>query len=177
MELQPALQGKLLRLRPLAADDFEDLYLAASDPRIWEQHPENTRCKREVFESFFAKAMESGGAFAIIDAHPGAIIGTSRYYDHDSAARSVFVGYTFLARKYWGGRFNRELKCLMLQHAFRFVDTVLFHVGAQNFRSQKALLKIGAGPIPRLQSAVEPETLVFGIGREKFEREFRDSAS
>ncbi len=54
------------------------------------------------------------------------------------------IGWTFLARKYWGGLYNRELKDLMLAHAFRFVETVVFYVGENNIRSQKATEKIGA---------------------------------
>src|ERR1700689_2083358 len=42
VELQPNLEGMLLRLlRPLAEGDFELTYAAASDPLIWEQHPES----------------------------------------------------------------------------------------------------------------------------------------
>ena len=103
MELQPTLNGQLLRLRPLAAQDFELTYTAASDPLIWEQHPENTRYRRDVFERFFATGIESGGAFAILDAATSEIIGSSRYYEYDPQARSVCIGYTFLARKYWAG--------------------------------------------------------------------------
>ena len=163
MELQPSLTGRLLRLRPLAAEDFEAVYAAASDPLIWEQHPENTRYRRDVFERFFATAMESGGAFAILDAATLDIIGSSRYYDYDPQARSVCIGFTFLARRYWGGQYNSELKQLMLAHAFRFVDRVLFHVGEGNLRSQKALSKIGAERFGQLNET----TLIFKIDRKE----------
>jgi RimJ/RimL family protein N-acetyltransferase len=144
MELQPTLNGKLLALRPLTLEDFENLFAVANDPLIWEQHPETTRYRRDVFQLFFAKAIESRGALVIVDAATARFIGSSRYYDYSPEQRSVFVGYTFLARKYWGGVYNRELKNLMLAHAFQHVDRVMFHVGEKNFRSQKALLKIGA---------------------------------
>ena len=49
-----------------------------------------------------------------------------------------------MAREYWGGRYNREMKQLMLAHAFNFVESVVFFVGENNIRSQKATEKIGA---------------------------------
>lgn len=142
-ELQPRLHDPLIRLEPLDAGDFEALYAVAADPLIWEQHPNKDRYQREVFENFFKGAIESGGAFRIHDAASGALIGSSRYYDHDAALRTISIGYTFLARSHWASGHNRALKTLMLDHAFRFVDRVLFQVGAQNWRSRKAMEKLG----------------------------------
>lgn len=143
-DLQPTLTGKLLELRPLRKDDFEPLFAAASDPLIWEQHPDSDRYKREVFQNYFDSAIESRGAFAIIERASGRIIGSSRYWNLDPAENEVEIGWTFLERKFWGGTYNRELKTLMLDHAFRFVDRVVFVIGENNLRSQKAIEKIGA---------------------------------
>ena len=143
-DLQPTLVGEHLELRPLRLVDFEDLFAAASDPLIWEQHPENDRYKRQIFQSYFNGALESKGAFAIIDRKTGRIIGSSRYCNLKVAENEVEIGWTFLERAYWGGAYNRELKSLMLNHAFRFVDRVVFVVGENNIRSRQALEKIGA---------------------------------
>jgi RimJ/RimL family protein N-acetyltransferase len=143
-ELQPTLRGRIVELRPLREDDFEALYSTASDPRIWEQHPEPLRYQRAVFQKFFDGAMKSGGAFAVVSIQSGNIIGSSRYYDYYSQRREVVIGYTFLATEFWGRGYNHEMKTLMLDHAFRFVDRVLFQVGANNLRSQRALQKLGA---------------------------------
>lgn len=143
-DLQPTLQGTLLVLRPLRPDDFPALFQAAADPLIWEQHPESDRYQREVFQSFFDGAIASGGAFAIIDRRSGRIIGSSRYCNLKPAESEVEIGWTFLERAFWGGACNREMKSLMLAHAFRFVARVVFVVGENNLRSQQALLKIGA---------------------------------
>jgi RimJ/RimL family protein N-acetyltransferase len=142
-DLQPRLHNELIRLEPLEAQDFERLYAVASDPLIWEQHPSKNRYQREVFQNFFKGAMESGGAFCVIDNVTGELIGSSRYYDFDEAQRKVCIGYTFIARSRWGSRYNRALKTLMLDHAFRFVDRVIFHVGVDNWRSRKAMEKLG----------------------------------
>lgn len=141
-DLQPVLTGELLSLRPLRGDDFDDLYAVASDPLIWEQHPSRDRHKPEVFKDFFREAMESGGAM-IAHSRDGRVIGSSRFNGYDAIKNVIEIGWTFLARSCWGGAYNREMKELMLRHAFRFVDRVVFMVGPQNLRSQKALEKIG----------------------------------
>jgi RimJ/RimL family protein N-acetyltransferase len=167
--LQPTLQGELLELRPLRRDDFQPLFEAAGDPLIWEQHPESDRYKQEVFQGFFDGAMESKGALVVIERRTGRIIGSSRFYGYNAGQREVFIGYTFLERAFWGGHHNHELKRLMLDHAFAFVDRVLFHVGENNVRSQKALQKIGATVVTRTElpardGRMEPH-LVFVISR------------
>jgi RimJ/RimL family protein N-acetyltransferase len=142
-ELQPRLQNSAVRLQPLGADDFEALYAVACDPLIWEQHPNRDRYRREVFQTYFQGALESGSAFCVSTAESGELIGCSRYYDLDPVSREVAIGYTFLARRAWGLGINAALKTLMLDHAFRFVERVIFHIGVDNRRSRKALEKIG----------------------------------
>lgn len=144
-DFQPTLIGDLITLRPLTADDFEALYAAASDPLIWEQHPDPTRYRREVFRNgFFASAIASNSAFIVIDNSSKKIVGSSRYYEWDAEKKEIAIGYTFLARSHWGGTVNREMKRLMLDHAFRWATTVWFHIGSTNWRSRKAAEKIGA---------------------------------
>ena len=142
-DLQPHLRGELIELRPLTRADWTDLFSVATDPLIWEQHPESDRYKEDVFQVFFSDALGSGGAFVIIDKQNQQIIGSTRFYGYDREKSEIEIGWTFLARKYWGGRYNRELKQLMLNHAFQFVENVIFYVGENNIRSQKATEKIG----------------------------------
>jgi N-acetyltransferase len=143
-DLQPNLKGELVELRPLTPKDWDDLFAVASDPLIWAQHPESDRYKEGVFKVFFSEALESGGAFVVIDNTTQQIIGSTRFYGYDPDKSEIEIGWTFLARKYWGGRYNREMKDLLLNHAFQFVESVVFLVGEKNFRSQKAMEKIGA---------------------------------
>jgi RimJ/RimL family protein N-acetyltransferase len=142
-ELQPHLVGDLLELRPLKPEDWESLFAVASDPQIWEQHPVHDRYREEVFKEFFREALESGGALAVIDRKTQKIIGSSRYFKFEPRKREIEIGWTFLARSYWGGKYNGELKRLMLDHAFKFVESVIFLIGPANIRSQKAVEKIG----------------------------------
>jgi RimJ/RimL family protein N-acetyltransferase len=142
-ELQPTLTGELVELRPLRADDFHALYAVARDPLIWELHPERERYQEDIFRRFFSGALESGGAFIVFDRATGDVIGSTRYFGYDEQRGEIEIGWTFLARSHWGGRYNHEMKRLMLEHAFRFVERVIFLVGPQNFRSRSAVEKIG----------------------------------
>ena len=143
-DLQPNLKGELIELRALTPEDWDDLFAIASDPLIWEQHPESDRYKEDVFKVFFKDALESGGAFVVIDRKNKRIIGSTRFYGYEPEKSEIEIGWTFLARKYWGGRHNWEMKQLMLAHAFQFVDNVVFYVGENNMRSRRATEKIGA---------------------------------
>jgi RimJ/RimL family protein N-acetyltransferase len=167
-ELQPVLQGNLLWLRPLRPEDFSELYAAASDPLIWEQHPASDRYKREVFERFFQEALDSGGAFVAIDSRNGRVIGSSRYHGFAPNRSEIEIGWTFLARSYWGGVYNLEMKRLMLDHAFRFVENVVFLVGPQNLRSQKAMEKIGGARAGSRTDGTGRVSLVYLITRESY---------
>lgn len=156
MNLQPTLQNEIIKIIPLKEEDFEKLYAVASDPLVWEQHPNKNRYKREVFEIFFKGAMESGGAFLVLNSETNEVMGSSRFYDYDKEKSTVSIGYTFLGRKFWGGKYNPALKKLMMDHAFKYVENIFFHIGAVNIRSQKAIERLGAEKI------AEEEIAYFG---------------
>lgn len=145
MNLQPEqLENETVRLIPLTTNDFGALYSVASDPMIWEQHPATDRYKKDVFQNFFDGAVKSRSAFLVVDKKSGKVIGSTRFYDYNSDRSSIAIGYTFLAKEYWGGQYNQAAKRLLLDYAFQFVESVFFHIGSENLRSQKAILKLGA---------------------------------
>lgn len=150
MDRQPTLESDRLLLRPLRVDDWQGLFAVASDPAVWEQHPMHDRWREEVFREFFADALAKGGALAVIDKHSDTIIGSSRFQgyaqaeDDPEGQTSVEIGWTFLAPRYWGKGVNQDMKRLMLEHAFSFVERVDFRVGETNWRSRQALENIGA---------------------------------
>ncbi|MEE9431905.1 MAG: GNAT family N-acetyltransferase [Melioribacteraceae bacterium] len=142
MDLQPILENKIIRVRPLDSSDLENLYKVAKDPKIWKQHP----CKRYLrteFEKFFAESIESNGALTILDKTTDKIIGSTRFKKVDGFPNGVEIGWTFLDRKYWGGKYNKVVKDLMIEHSFNFVDNIIFYIDKANVRSQKAVEKIG----------------------------------
>ncbi|MEX0313044.1 MAG: GNAT family N-acetyltransferase [Allomuricauda sp.] len=158
-DLQPILKSDLVNLRPLMAEDFEPLFKAASDPKIWEQHPDKERCTLSGFTRFFEESLKSKGALVIVDANSDAIIGSSRYKLRPNFKDAVEIGWTFLTKEYWGGRYNGAVKRLMMEYAFQHVNRILFFVATDNFRSQKAVEKLvlmdGFGL--SIEKRVEPE--------------------
>ena len=169
---QPHLVGDLVELRPLRPDDWEVLFAVASDPLIWAGHPERDRYTEPVFREYFRGAIDSGGALAVLDRATGQIIGSSRY--HWREGDELEIGWTFLARAYWGGIYNREMKRLMLDYAFQFVNRVVFVVGVNNIRSRTAMLKIGGVLTDRRVTntvrGMSLESVVFEIAKQDFHR-------
>ena len=164
--LQPTLRGQLVSLRPLHAADWDALFAVACDPLIWEQHPASNRYQESVFREFFRDAMASGGAFLVHDVATAQVIGSSRYFGYDADRGDVEVGWTFLARSHWGGRYNREMKRLMLDHAFASVQSVIFLVGPDNRRSQIAVERIGGVREGVRRNSSGGESVVFRITRD-----------
>ena len=153
INIQPTLENENVILHPLQDKDFDDLYAVASDPKIWEQHPNKDRCKTEVFKVFFDGAMQSKGAFKIVNKASGHVMGSTRFYDHNQEENSISIGYTFYGREYWGKGFNHSVKSLMLDYIFQFVSKVHFHIGAENIRSQIAIGRLGTTKIDEQEIA------------------------
>lgn len=169
MDRQPILTGERVVLRPTREGDREPLFAIASDRLIWEVHPAHDRWQRPVFDVFFDAGQESGGALTIIDRASSAIIGASRYGIPDVERDEVEIGWTYLARAYWGGVYNREIKRLMLDHLHRFAATATFMVGENNIRSRRAMEKIGGvlreGFLPRMMAGAEVPHVIYEIRR------------
>ena len=142
--IQDTLENEKVILYPLTKNDFHDLYAVAKDPKIWEQHPNKDRWKNEVFSVFFDGAIQSNGAFKIVNKADGKVIGSTRFYEYNEKDNSILIGYTFYGTQYWGKGFNQSVKSLMLAYIFQFVSKVCFNIGANNIRSQVAIVRLGA---------------------------------
>ena len=151
MNLQPTLENKLIQLRPLRESDFEDLYKAAKDPLIWEQHPSKDRYKREIYAEYFKDSLASEGALIVIDLLSNQIIGSSRFEPIPNIKNAIEIGWSFLSRDYWGGKYNQSVKKLMIEYALKTVENVIFYIGKENIRSQKAVEKIGGKRIVEIE--------------------------
>lgn len=141
---QQELKSERLILTPLKREDFEEIYSLASDPLLWEQHPNKNRYQPEEFNNYFKGAIESSGAYKISNKSTGQVTGCTRYYDYDAAENSILIGYTFIGRSFWKLGLNQELKGLMVNHAFNHVNIIRFHIGEHNYRSQQSIEKFGA---------------------------------
>ena len=153
--IQPILENEHVRMEPLEENDFEILFQVASDPKVWEQHPNSDRYRKDVFATFFQGALASKSAFKIWDRHSGEWAGGTRYHDFNPAENSICIGYTFYGTKFWGTGLNPQVKKLMLDYIFQYVDTVYLHVGAYNIRSQIAVQRLGAVKVGEVDLAPE----------------------
>lgn len=175
--IQATLENDRIALHPLQEDDFEALYAVAADPEIWKQHPNKDRWKREVFQTFFEGAMQSKGAYKIIDKTTGRIMGSTRYYDYNEHENKILIGYTFYATQYWGKGINHAVKTMMLDYILQFVSKVNFHIGAGNIRSQMAISRLGTTKIAEQEICYFGEApklnFVYGLTKEDWEREGR----
>ena len=173
MDRQPVLEGERLYLRPLTEADWPALFAVASDRELWANHPSHDRWQEPVFRAFVDDALAKGGALAIVDKASGIVIGSSRFqYSDRGHGEALEIGWSFLARDYWGTGYNAEFKRLMLEHAFKYVGRVVVRVGADNMISRKALANIGGrltGETEVEERAGRPvEHVIFEITRESF---------
>lgn len=131
-------------IRPLVAADFVPLCRIASDTALWAQHPVPELCREDVFTANLEDALGDEGGLTVTDRLSGKIIGYSRYSQRFSGAQAVEIGWTMIARSCWGRGYNRDVKRLMIDHALAVFPSVMFRVGEENYRSRKALEKLGA---------------------------------
>ena len=149
--IQPVLENETVILYPLNNDDFETLHLSASNPEIWEQHPNKNRWQKQIFKNFFEGAILSNGAFKVVDKINNKVIGSTRFYDYDETENSILIGYTFYDKAYWGKGINHAVKSMMLDYIFQFVCIVDFHIGDENIRSQVSINRLGVTKIGELE--------------------------
>jgi RimJ/RimL family protein N-acetyltransferase len=174
INIQPTLENEKVILYPLQENDFNDLFAVAADPKIWEQHPNKNRYKIEVFKVFFDGALQSKGAFKIVEKNSGDVIGSSRFYDYNQEDNTILIGYTFFGLSYWGNGFNHTVKTLMLNYIFQFVSKVYFHIGANNVRSQISLGRLGTTKIGEQEVTYFGElpklNFVYSISKEEWDQ-------
>jgi RimJ/RimL family protein N-acetyltransferase len=173
-DLQPTLETEEYIILPVSLHDFEQLYEVASDPEIWEQHPNKDRWKRDVFKVFFEGAIQSRGAFKIVDKVSQKIIGSTRIYDYNSNDCSILMGYTFYAKRYWGTGVNHKVKSFFFDYLFQYVNTVILHIGASNIRSQISIQRLSAEKIGEIEVAYYGEGIkqnfIYQIDKKNWEK-------
>lgn len=168
MDRQPTLEGPTLLLRPLVPGDHAALYAVARDPLVWALHPRSNRWEAPVFRAYFDKLLASKSALTVIDKATAAPIGASRYDLAEVGPGDIEIGSTFISLSHWGGQTNAELKQLMLAHAFASVEHVMFRVGETNWRSRRAMEKIGGQLSTRWRESDGVMHVIYTIDRASF---------
>ena len=145
MNFKSNFDNNLFSLIQTREEDFVDLYSVAKDPNIWKQHPENDRWKKDKFLLFFNKGLQSDfGFLKIIDKNSNKIIGSTRFYSYDKIDEAIRIGFTFISKEYWGTLANFQIKKIMIDYSFKYLSKIYFDIGNTNFRSRKAVEKLGA---------------------------------
>jgi RimJ/RimL family protein N-acetyltransferase len=150
-QLTPTLEGKLVRLEPLAAAHEEQLWAAAADPETFRWMTSRINATRERFSEWLEQMLaecEAGrqASFAAIDASRGVAIGETSYLALRPEHRGLEIGWTWFEPSAWRTGVNLETKLLLLDHAFEKLGCIRveFKTDALNDRSRKALAGIGA---------------------------------
>jgi RimJ/RimL family protein N-acetyltransferase len=168
-DFQPYLVGDIVEMRPVTSSDYAALFALGSDPAVWDQHPNRDRYLESPFRDYFTEGLASGCALVARRRADGAVIGWSRYSTAFAGADEIEIGWSFLGRAYWGGRYNGDMKRIMIAHAFRFVSHVIFRIGEQNARSRAAVERLGAVLLDRKEvkgaNGTFAVTVYYGLAR------------
>jgi RimJ/RimL family protein N-acetyltransferase len=158
------LEGRFVRLEPLAMAHAPALLAAAAGPRdtyAFTLVPANLTETRAYIETALAEqAAGRSLPFATVDRASGTVVGSTRFLNIEfwpwpagnvnqrGADRPdvVEIGATWLAAAAQRTRINTEAKFLMLAHAFDQwrVHRVSLMTDARNQRSRDAIMRLGA---------------------------------
>ena len=146
-----ALQGRLVRLEPLAWDHFAPLLYAARDPELWSYTVYGKLSEPEQLKTFMAQALDAQAKgtdlpFVIAQARTNRIVGCTRLRGICRKNMHLEIGGTWLDSDFHRSGINLEAKYLLLRHAFEHLGMlrVQFKTDARNLRSQASLEKLGA---------------------------------
>jgi RimJ/RimL family protein N-acetyltransferase len=144
------LEGRGIRLEPLAAEHADALAAAAADGRLWDlwytavPPPDGMA----AYVATALKGQQDGHMlpWVVRDATSGAIIGSTRYHDIAAAIDRVEIGYTWYGESRQRTNVNTTCKLLLLGHAFDTLECKVVGLRTDNFnlRSQRAIEALGA---------------------------------
>jgi RimJ/RimL family protein N-acetyltransferase len=144
------LEGRYVRLEPLAKAHLAGLAEVGLDEELWRWIPTQVRTTEEM-AAYIETALgeqERGVSlpFAIIEKTTGRAIGSTRYGNIDRTHHRVEIGWTWVARTWQRTAMNTEAKYLLLRHAFETLGCmrVELKTDSLNERSRAAILRIGA---------------------------------
>jgi RimJ/RimL family protein N-acetyltransferase len=144
------LEGRVVRLEPLAAAHLDGLGAVAFDPDIWRWTTARPT-DLEGLRAWLVTALrnrETGleEPFATIDLASGRPIGSTRFLSIVPEHRRLEIGWTWVAGPWQGRGANREAKYLQLRHSFESLgaNRVEFKTDSLNDKANAALRAIGA---------------------------------
>jgi len=144
------LENDVVLLRPLKADDVDNLILfARNEPDIWKFSLVAVQGE-EGLQKYIHTAIEQRNAgteypFIVFDKCTGQFAGSTRFYDIQVANKSLQLGYTWYGKAFQGTGLNKNCKLLLLQFAFEelAMERVEFRADNNNEKSKAAMKSIG----------------------------------
>lgn len=151
MDIGPlTLEGRHVRLEPLAPGHVPALWRAGRFPEIWTWMPWCIGCEsdvRELVERSLA-AQRAGLALPFVQAWraTGEVFGSTSYLAIDVPNLRLEIGATWLSPAFQRTAANTEAKLLLLGHAFESLGCrrVEFKTDSMNARSRAAIARLGA---------------------------------
>ena len=144
------LQGRHVRLEPLAPGHAAGLAEVGLDAELWKWIPIPVRTPEDM-SGYVQTALDEqlkGSAlpFVLIEQASGRSIGSTRYGNIDRDHHRVEIGWTWLARQWQRTAINTEAKYLLLRHAFESLKCIRVELKTDslNERSRAAILRLGA---------------------------------
>jgi RimJ/RimL family protein N-acetyltransferase len=144
------LQDDYVVLEPLSLDHVPALEAAAADGELWNLRVTSVPAPGQAL-SYVEKALRGlveGHMlpFAIREKRSGDIVGSTRYYEIDTALPRLAIGYTWYAKRWQKSHLNTACKRLLLEYAFEALEcvAVAFHTDELNEDSQRAIERLGA---------------------------------
>lgn len=145
----PVLEGRIVRLEPLAPGHEEGLWLASRDLRTWRWLSVVQPATGDEWKAWLGQARAAaaeGSEVPLVTSTSSRVVGSTRFLALRPEHRSVEIGWTWLHPAAWGTGANVEAKLLQLRHAFETwgCRRVEFKTDALNERSRGALEALGA---------------------------------
>jgi RimJ/RimL family protein N-acetyltransferase/nitroimidazol reductase NimA-like FMN-containing flavoprotein (pyridoxamine 5'-phosphate oxidase superfamily) len=145
------LEGRHVRLEPLAPGHADGLVEALADEEVWRYLPTlqpRTRDEMAAHVADLHRRQWSGVQlpWAQVEPGTGTVIGLTSYHDIDPVNRSLGIGHTVIGRRWWRTGVNTEAKLMLLEHAFQTLgaEKVFWYTDIRNERSQRAIARLGA---------------------------------
>ena len=144
------LQGRGIKLVPLALTHEAGLRAAAADGALWNIRvtsvPEPDQTRKYIEDALTMREAGNRFAFAITDAASGTVLGSSSYHDILPAVKRIEIGYTWYAMRCQRTNVNTTAKLLLMTHAFETLgcNVVGWRTDNFNFASQAAIERLGA---------------------------------
>jgi N-acetyltransferase len=146
-----SMEGRSVRLEPLAEAHVHALSEVGCDERIWklmvyDQIRTEEDMRKWVLTMLSRQAAGTDIPFAVIHLATGRVAGATRYMEIRPAHKGLEIGGTWYGLEFQHTIVNTECKYLLLRYAFETLGTirVQFKADLRNERSRRAIERIGA---------------------------------